>query len=196
MGETGVGRVVETVLLVDDWQPQLHQWVRECHAAGKRALCASSRGEAIELARRERPHLVIVDLFLRPPDNGLDVVRDLKAHAPDSFVILVSAHLSIDFAMLGRDAGASDCASKTVRCQQLIHRVEQGRRPQPEWGAVPTLAEVEWDHVSRVLNDCNGNITHAAEALGEHRFTLQRIIQRHAPHVLRPRSPRRRTRSP
>jgi DNA-binding NtrC family response regulator len=119
-------RVVEKLLLVDDHQPLLDAFARSCRAAGKRALCARNKAEALAIARSETPDVAIVDLYLQSPDNGFDVVRELKAIVPDLFVIVVSADLTIDLAMRGRDAGADDCMEKPLRCQDLIARIESG----------------------------------------------------------------------
>jgi two-component system response regulator RegA len=93
--------------------------------------------------------------------------------------------MCVDYAMLGVEAGANDCCDKAVTIEQLIHRVESGRRPDPQQTRIPNLAEVQWEHIARVLNDCNGNISHAADALGEYRYTLQRKIKKLAPGALR-----------
>src|SRR5512138_3223729 len=97
------------VLLVDNYQPTLGALARQCTTAGTRALCATTKSEAIAIAQREKPEIAIVDLYLQPPDTGFEVVRELKALNPDIFVILVSADLTIDLAMRGRDAVADDC---------------------------------------------------------------------------------------
>lgn len=146
-------RVVETILLVDDFKPQLAAWMRECRATGKRVLCASSRAEAVAIAGREKPDLAIVDLFLAPPDSGYDVLRDLREQNPNVVLILVSAQFSVELAMRGRDVGANDCVIKPVYCKQVIDQVESGQVVAPsneERNEDGALIDRFYDRVSRV----------------------------------------------
>jgi two-component system, response regulator RegA len=189
-----VGRRVERVLLVDDSKTVLRAWQLSCQQAHKIALCAASRRSALDLAARERPDLAVVDLFLQEA-TGLEVIRDLKHLGVDAFIVLVSAHISVEYAMLAVHAGADDCYDKSISLKQIIQRVETGQRTEPDWQSVPTLREVEWRHIARVLSDCDGNISHAAEVLGEHRQSLQRKIHRYAPGALRVRAHRARRKS-
>jgi two-component system response regulator RegA len=54
-----------------------------------------------------------------------------------------------------------------------------GAAPPPATAAVPTLARVEWEHIHRVLADCDGNVSQAARLLGLHRRSLQRKLAKH-----------------
>jgi two-component system response regulator RegA len=173
-------RSVRKILLVDDVELVLRAWARQCKREGKIPLCASNRAEALDLARREKPDMAVVDLIM-PGDSGLAVVRDLKKLRRNLFTILVSGAMSVDYAMEGLAAGADDCFDKDTTIKQLIARVERGVRPAVRKVKQPTLKDVEWQYIVRVLTDHNGNITHAARALGLPRVTLQRKIRRQMP---------------
>jgi two-component system response regulator RegA len=130
----------------------------------------------------ERPDLAIVDLFLEPPEDGLELLKNLKAIEPNLFAILVSAHMSVAHAVMGVRAGADDVFLKPFAATQCLARVAGGRAlPEAEQ---LTLHEIEWEHIARTLQDYDGNITHAAEALGVFRQSLQRKIRKHSPRVL------------
>jgi hypothetical protein len=93
--------------------------------------------------------------------------------------------MSVSHALMGVRAGADDVLIKPVGAQQVISRVERGAVDKPLPKAA-TLEEVEWEHISRVLHEHQGNISHAAESLGIYRQSLQRKIQKYAPRVLAP----------
>jgi len=174
---------VERVLLVDDHEMYLKYCSREFVRAGVMVASAQTLADAVELVRSDEFDVAIVDLFLAPPENGLAVIRALKELDPDMFCILVSAHMSVSHALMGIRAGADDVFAKPFGARQVIARVERGviDEPTPE---TPTLHEVEWEHISRVLHDHQGNISQAAESLGIFRQSLQRKIQKYAPRVL------------
>ncbi len=173
-------RNIRKILLVDDVELVLRTWSRQCKREGKIPLCATNRAEALELARREKPDMAIVDLIM-PGDSGLAVVRDLKKLRRNMFTILVSGAMPVDHAMEGLAAGADDCFDKDTTIKQLIARVERGVRPATGKVKQPTLKAVEWQYIVRVLTDHGGNITHAARTLGLPRVTLQRKIRRVLP---------------
>lgn len=184
------------VLLVDDSELVLRTWARQSKRERKIALCATTRKDALELARREKPDMAVVDLFM-PGDSGFDVVRDLKKLKPRPVIMLVSAAMDADYAMQGIAAGADDCFDKDIPIRTLIERVERGTRPEPGHGRgrgqgrPPTLDELEWQYIVRTLADHGGNITHAAQALGLVRQSLQRKIRRLSPNGRNPVPPAR-----
>jgi two-component system response regulator RegA len=177
--ETTRRREVHTVLLVEDFAPLLRRWVRELQHAGKRVLAASNGEAALELMGHEQPDIAIVDLFLTS-ENGVNVIRRVREKDNELYVILVSAHLSVAYAIAGMRAGADDVIFKPGSLMHVIDCVENGVEHEPE-DAGPTLDQLEWEHISRVLLDCEGNITHAAERLGIYRQTLQRKLRKYMP---------------
>lgn len=174
---------IRKVLLVDDHEVALKSLAREFVRAGIQPLKAMNRAQAMNLVAQESPDLAIIDLFLEPPENGLQLLSEIKSTEKPPFCILVSAHMTVAHAVLGMKHGADDVFLKPFTAGQVLHRV-YGERPQLDLNDIPTLAQVEWEHISRVLGDYDGNITHAAEALGVFRQSLQRKIHKHAPRVL------------
>jgi two-component system response regulator RegA len=178
--ETTRRRDVRTVLLVEDFAPLLRRWVRELQQAGKRVLAASNGDAALELMGNEQPDIAIVDLFLTS-ENGVNVIRRVREKDESLYAILVSAHLSVAYAVAAVRAGADDVIFKPGSLKHVIECVENGVEHEPNEAEGPTLDQLEWEHISRVLLDCEGNITHAAERLGIYRQTLQRKLRKYMP---------------
>lgn len=168
---------VRKILLVDDVDMVLKLWARRCKKQGKTAYCATTRAEALEIARRERPQMAVVDLIM-PETSGLDLVRELKKVRPKMFTVLVSGAMSADTAMHGLKAGADDCFDKDSPIEEIIERVQTGSRPGEPSLEMPTLDDMETQYIIRVLTDHNGNVTHTASALGIPRQSLQRKLRR------------------
>ena len=184
-GHSHATTTIRRVLLVDDHEILLKSLARDFDREGLEVLKATNIADALALAAEHQPDLAIVDLFLAVPENGIELIKALKAQPQPPVCILISAHMSVAHAVLGVRAGADDVFLKPVTAQQALQRVagHSGDRRVPE-RSTPTLNQIEWEHISRVLEDYDGNITHAAEALGVFRQSLQRKIQRHAPRVL------------
>lgn len=174
---------VRKVLLVDDHDMYLKYWTREFVRAGVAVVTATTQEAAIAAVRKDKPDLAIVDLFLTPPESGIDVITVLKKVDSRLFCALVSAHMSVAHAVLGIRAGADDVFFKPFSAKQAIARVESGVIENPD-PATPTLNQIEWEHISRALHDHGGNISAAAEALGVFRQSLQRKIAKHTPRVV------------
>ena len=168
------------MLLVEDFAPLLRRWVRELQHAGKRVLAATSGDAALELIRDTKPDVAVVDLFLTS-ENGVNVIRRLREQDDKFYGVLVSAHLSVAYAIAAMKAGADDVIFKPGSLKRVIRDIENGVEHQPDESEGPTLDQLEWEHISRVLLDCEGNITHAAERLGIYRQTLQRKLRKYMP---------------
>jgi len=167
---------IETVLLVDDYQPQLAMWARELESSGRIVATASTCAEATRVAHEIRPGFAVVDLFLGTED-GLECVRELKRLIPELFVVVVSSDMSVAYAMAAVRAGADDVLVKPLIVSDLIRRIEIGEAIDPARTSL-TLDEVEWEHISRALLESGRNITQAAERLGIYRQTLQRKLRK------------------
>ena len=173
-------RRVRDVLVVDDDEVLLRSWQRALRADGKTVRVARNRTEALASVD-PATDVAIVDLNLAGSERGLDVIRELKQFAPSIYTVLISAAMSVAQAVSAMKQGVDDCEIKPVSPQQLLRRIEQGEKARLGRGQVLTLDEVEWEHIARVMLDCDGNISHAALALGVHRQSLQRKLRQSRP---------------
>ncbi len=156
--------------------------VRDFARQGVEVLKASTLAEAIRLCETEHPDLAIIDLFLEPPEDGLQLLTALRAIDSNLFTILVSAHMSVAHAVMCVRAGADDVFLKPFKAGQALARF--AGEPTLAHEQTVTLKQIEWEHIARALQDYDGNISHAAEALGVYRQSLQRKMKRYAPRVL------------
>jgi two-component system response regulator RegA len=167
---------VRSVLVVDDDQSVLTACTRSLRRERK-VYTADNALSARHIARSARPDAVIVDLRLGT-GNGLDLIYDLKSDRPDVRVALVSGYLSITIAMQAVKAGAETVLVKPISPREIVRHIEEGTTPEGDVLATPTLERVEWEHISRVVADTNGNISEAARRLGVYRQTLQRRLRK------------------
>jgi two-component system response regulator RegA len=95
-------------------------------------------------------------------------------------VAVISGYMTIDAAVASSRFGADAVLSKPVRPSEIIRQLMEGP-PEPNLEETISLARVEYEHIARVLADCNGNISEAARRLGIHRHSLQRKLKKPAP---------------
>ena len=174
-------------LVVDDDEVFRTRLVRALVTRGFEAQGAADHASALALARADSPEFAVVDLRL-PDRSGLDVVRDLKAHDETTAILVLTGYGSIATAIESLRLGAIHYLSKPVDVDQILApfgiNVDDTASAAPVTAddgptfEVPTLARVEWEHIHRVLTDCNGNISQAARLLGLHRRSLQRKLSK------------------
>ena len=172
-----------TVLIVDDDDRLRTALVRAFKLRGWEASAASDKDEAIQLANELGPDLVTVDLRM-PGENGLSVVRELRALDSSTFILVLTGYGSIATAMDAVRLGADHYMSKPADADQILAAFESAGNVQAsnnENIPVPSLARVEWEHIQRVLTDFDGNISQAAKKLGLHRRSLQRKLAKFPP---------------
>jgi two-component system, response regulator RegA len=160
---------------------------RVCRALSQRkweAEAAPDGEGALKFARDRSPDLVLVDLRM-PGMGGLDVIQELRAIDSSMTIIVLTGYGSIPTAISAMRKGADHYLSKPADADQILAvydtlRSAPGYAPgAPE--TVPTLARVEWEHMQRVIADCDGNISQAARLLGIHRRSLQRKLTKYPP---------------
>ncbi len=153
--------------------------MRALAARGFDASGAGDYDEAMSAARRDSPELAVVDLRL-PGRSGLELVRDLKQLDSATNVIVLTGYGSIATAVESVRLGASTYLTKPADADQVLAAFERADgEATPPPAQVPSLARVEWEHIQRVLADCDGNVSQAARLLGIHRRSLQRKLMKH-----------------
>jgi two-component system response regulator RegA len=166
------------VLVVDDDQQILDGWKR---GAGRDRVVLGARDpvSARRLARANEFDLAIVDLRLGRA-SGIELVRDLRADVPDLLIALCSGYISVDVTVQAIRAGADAVVYKPTTFKEVLRRVQK-LPSDPNLSETPSLARAEWEHMMRVLEDCNGNVSAAARRLGIFRSSLQRRLRKIAP---------------
>jgi two-component system response regulator RegA len=173
-----------TLLVVDDDETLCTQLVRALCDRGFLARGAVSYEQALETAREEPPEYAVVDLRLGDR-NGLELVSELVALDPATEVVVLTGYGSIASAIDAVRLGAVYLLSKPANADDVLAAFARGRsppevRPAADYRA-PSLARTEWEHIHRVLADCDGNVSEAARRLGIHRRSLQRKLAKYAP---------------
>lgn len=163
--------------------------LRLCRALTDRGwdTCAAADGPAaLRAADQCGPDLAIVDLRL-PGMGGLDIVRELSDRDRSTCIIMLTGFGSIATALAATRLGAAHYLSKPADADQILHAyrrvISSSGFPEEESASVPSLARVEWEHIQRVLAECDGNISQAAKLLGLHRRSLQRKLSKYPPKV-------------
>ena len=163
-----------TMLIVDDDDRLRERLGKAVSQRGFDVQLAASHAEALAFARNKVIGSAIVDLRM-PEKNGLLVVRDLLEVNPDCQVVVLTGYGSIATAVEAMRLGARDYLTKPCHADRILAAFEaepEADQTDPPF-EIPSLARVEREHIERVLQECNGNISRAARALGMHRRTLQ-----------------------
>jgi two-component system, response regulator RegA len=171
------------VLVVDDDEVFRGRLCRAFRDRGCDAHEADKAEEVFRLAGSVSPDLVLLDLKM-PGLNGLDLIQDIKKLDSTIAVIILTGYGSIPTAMKALRLGADHYLSKPADAEQILSAygdLSTDSTDKPTLTTVPSLARVEWEHIQRVLSDCDGNITQAAKLLGIHRRSLQRKLLKYPP---------------
>ncbi len=170
-------------LIVDDDRVFRERLARALRDRGFEVRSAANGEEALILAREESPEMAVVDLRM-PGMSGLDVLRSLVAIDPATRVVVLTGYGSIATAVEAMRLGAANYLPKPADADDILaafERAEGGAANSPPEILAPSLARAEWEHIHRVMADCDGNISEAARRLGLHRRSLQRKLQKFAP---------------
>ncbi|AMQ88943.1 MULTISPECIES: response regulator transcription factor [unclassified Marinobacter] len=169
----------ELWLLVDDDQAFLQVLARSLSRQGIETLCASDADSALKAIRSQEVNRCVLDLNLAG-ESGLQLLPDLLEHHPDLEVLVLTGYGSIATAVEAMRRGAANYLCKPVTVSQLMNGFEPLNTPPALRPEPPSVEEMEWEHIQRVLNEHDGNISATARALNMHRRTLQRKLQKHS----------------
>jgi two-component system response regulator RegA len=170
------------MLILDDDPPFRNRLVRAMEKRGYEVVAVETVSDANEMVRRVAPAFAVLDLRLGD-GNGLDVVPVLHEVRPDARIVVLTGYGNIATAVAAVKAGALDYIAKPADADQieaaLLAQPDRALPPPPE---NPMSADrVRWEHIQRVFEQCDRNVSETARRLKMHRRTLQRILNKHAP---------------
>ena len=170
-----------SLLIVDDDKPFLQRLARAMETRGFAVDTAESVDEAVAKARNNAPAYAVVDMRLGD-GNGLDVVAAIREKRADSRTVILTGYGNIATAVTAVKLGAIDYLSKPADADDIyaaLTRTVGERAALPE---NPMSADrVRWEHIQRVYEMCERNVSETARRLNMHRRTLQRILAKRAP---------------
>lgn len=167
-----------SVLLIEDDESFRTTLAMALTRRGCEVTQASHAQEALDYLSAPRSvEGIVLDMRLGQ-DNGMALIPELRRLLPTARLIVLTGYGSIPNAIEAVRLGADDYLLKPASADQVLAalRGQAATSPRPAASDLPSLARLEWEHIQRVLNDCHGNISHAAEALGIDRRTLQRKL--------------------
>jgi two-component system, response regulator RegA len=171
----------KSLLLVDDDEPFLKRLTKAMEKRGFEVEAAGSVAAGHAIATARPPAFAVVDLRLED-GNGLDVVEVLREKRPDCRVVVLTGYGAIATAVAAVKIGATDYLSKPADASDIMNALlapEDGLPPPPE---NPMSADrVRWEHIQRVYELCDRNVSETARRLNMHRRTLQRILAKRSP---------------
>ncbi|GFO83651.1 ActR/PrrA/RegA family redox response regulator transcription factor [Methyloceanibacter sp.] len=170
-----------TLLIVDDDRAFLQRLARAMETRGFAVEAAESVNEGLALLRQRAPAFAVVDMRL-DDGNGIDVIAALKELRPDSRAVVLTGYGNIATAVSAVKIGAADYLAKPADADDVYNALlasPDDKAPPPE---NPMSADrVRWEHIQRVYELCNRNVSETARRLNMHRRTLQRILAKRAP---------------
>ena len=173
------------LLLAEDSYALRERLARALRDRGFEVDSAANYDEAMDAARQRLPKYAVLDLRM-PGKSGLELLRDLKSLSADIQVLMLTGFGSIATAIDAVRLGALNYLPKPADAEDILNAFRRGEaEPMPEIEEeqleAPSLARTEWEHIHRVLADCDNNISEAARRLGIHRRSLQRKLRKRAP---------------
>jgi two-component system response regulator RegA len=137
--------------------------------------------EARVEAARLKPAHAVVDMRLED-GNGLDLVAELRAMSPDVRVVMLTGYGNLATAVAAVKAGAIDYLAKPADPEDFVRALSADGGARPEAPPEPMSADrVRWEHIQRVYELCDRNVSETARRLKMHRRTLQRILAKRSP---------------
>jgi two-component system response regulator RegA len=171
----------KTLLLVDDDKPFLTRLARAMETRGFEVRMAESVAEGVEAVRQAAPGYAVVDLRLAD-GNGLDVIAALHQARGDARAVVLTGYGNIATAVTAVKLGAIDYLAKPADADAVYGALTGGSDARATLPENPMSADrVRWEHIQRVYELCNRNVSETARRLNMHRRTLQRILAKRAP---------------
>ena len=183
-GVAGIGAEIgadRSLLLVDDDEPFVRRLAKAMEKRGFVPQTAGSVAEGRAIAMDRPPAYAVIDLRLGD-GNGLDVVEALHARRPDCRVVILTGYGAIATAVAAVKIGAVDYLSKPADANDIAGALLSNGVAHAELPDQMMSADrVRWEHIQRVYEMCDRNVSETARRLSMHRRTLQRILAKRSP---------------
>ncbi|QFU10131.1 Photosynthetic apparatus regulatory protein RegA [Rhodobacteraceae bacterium THAF1] len=170
-----------SLLLVDDDEPFLKRLARAMEKRGFAVETAESVADGRAQAMRKTPAYAVIDLRLAD-GNGLDIVETIRAKREDARIVVLTGYGAIATAVAAVKIGATDYLSKPADANQITAALMANGEDLPPPPENPMSADrVRWEHIQRIYEQCDRNVSETARRLSMHRRTLQRILSKRSP---------------
>ena len=171
----------KSLLIVDDDNPFRDRLARSMEKKGFKVTQAESVKSGIQKARENKPAFAVIDLRLGD-GSGLEVVKEIQQSKKESRIIMLTGYGNIPTAVAAIKAGAIDYLAKPANAEDI----ETALLADPSKKAHPpkdpmSADRIKWEHIHRVFELCNRNVSETARRLKMHRRTLQRILSKKSP---------------
>ena len=171
----------KSLLLVDDDEPFLRRLAKAMEKRGFEVETAGSVAAGCAIATARPPAYAVIDLRLED-GNGLDVVEKLRERRADTRVVVLTGYGAIATAVAAVKIGATDYLSKPANANDITNALLATGDDLPPPPENPMSADrVRWEHIQRVYELCDRNVSETARRLNMHRRTLQRILAKRSP---------------
>ena len=170
-----------SLLIVDDDAVFLQRLGRAMEGRGYTVRTASSVREGLQAVATAPPAFAVIDMRLGD-GNGLDVISQLKARRPDARGVILTGYGNIATAVTAVKLGAFDYIAKPADADEIHNALISTGEDKPQMPDHPMSADrVRWEHIQRIYELCDRNVSETARRLSMHRRTLQRILAKRAP---------------
>jgi len=170
-----------SLLLVDDDEAFVRRLGKAMEKRGFDVQVAMSVAEGRAAAEARPPAYAVCDLRLED-GNGLDVVEVIRARRPESRIVVLTGYGAIATAVAAVKIGATDYLSKPADATDITNALMATGDDMPPPPENPMSADrVRWEHIQRVYELCDRNVSETARRLSMHRRTLQRILAKRSP---------------
>ncbi len=177
---TFTGDASRSLLILDDDAPFRTRLARAMERRGFDVVAVDSVHLGIEVAHESAPRFAVVDLRLGD-GSGLDVVKALRDARPEARVVVLTGYGNIATAVAAVKFGAVDYLPKPADADAVeAALLTDGPLPPPPESPM-SADRVRLEHIQRVFEQCDRNVSETARRLKMHRRTLQRILNKHAP---------------
>jgi two-component system response regulator RegA len=169
-----------SLLIVDDDTVFCEVLSEAMSKRGYSVSTAHNVNDGLELARKEPPEFAVVDLKM-PGKSGLEMVSELKKLDEHTRIVVLTGYASIATAVAAIKLGAMHYLSKPADADDIVAAFshEQGDKDTPIRSKPLSVGQLEWEHIHKILTECDENISETARRLNMHRRTLQRKLAKY-----------------